>query len=311
MNKTDICKITTDDDFMETKQHGDRHYPFQFYKEDISWFDFYCIDWHWHTELEFMYVETGNVRAWIGDKELEITAGNAIFVNSRIMHRFQSEADASIPNFLFMPDLIAPMDSRIYEKYVKPIIDSTLTYQIFDKEIAWQAEAIEMIRKIVGVQEEKDCELATSACIQRLWLLLYENADFQTLKKDTDKSAISLARLQLIMQYIHTNYQKNVSLDEMADYAGVSKSTVLNLFRQYLHTSPVSYMINYRLKEAAWLLLKTEKKVSVISQETGFKGVDYFCRTFKEYYHMTPTQYRDKAKSEHTKYSRGKKILDS
>ena len=99
------------------------------------------------------------------------------------------------------------------------------------------------------------------------------------------------------MQYIHTNYQKNVSLDEMADYAGVSKSTVLNLFRQYLHTSPVSYMINYRLKEAAWLLLKTEKKVSVISKETGFKGVDYFCRTFKEYYHMTPTQYRDKAKN--------------
>ncbi len=141
--------------------------------------------------------------------------------------------------------------------------------------------------------------------------MLYENADFQTLKKDTDKSAISLARLQLIMQYIHTNYQKNISLDEMADYAGVSKSTVLNLFRQYLHTSPVSYMINYRLKEAAWLLLKTEKKVSVISKETGFKGVDYFCRTFKEYYHMTPTQYRDKAKSEHTKYSRGKKNLDS
>lgn len=256
-------------------------------------------------------METGNVRAWIGDREVEIAAGNAIFVNSRIMHRFQSEADASIPNFLFMPDLIAPMDSRIYEKYVKPIIDSTLTYQIFDKEIAWQAEAIEMIRKIVGVQEKKDCELATSACIQRLWLLLYENADFQTLKKDTDKSAISLARLQLIMQYIHTNYQKNISLDEMADYAGVSKSTVLNLFRQYLHTSPVSYMINYRLKEAAWLLLKTEKKVSVISKETGFKGVDYFCRTFKEYYHMTPTQYRDKAKSEHTKYSRGKKNLDS
>lgn len=298
MNKTNIGKVATDDDFMETKQHGDRHYPFRFYKEDISWFDFYCVNWHWHTELEFMYVETGNVKAWIGDKEVEISAGNAIFVNSKIMHRFQSEADASIPNFLFMPDLIASMDSRIYEKYVLPIIDSTLTYQIFDKEIAWQAEAIETIRKIVEVQEETDCELATSACIQRLWLLIYENADFRTHKKDTDKSAASLARLQLIMQYIHTNYQKNISLDELADYAGVSKSTVLNLFRQYLHTSPVGYMIHYRLKEAAWLLLKTEKKVSVISQETGFKGVDYFCRTFKEYYHMTPTQYRDKAKSE-------------
>ena len=53
-----------------------------------------------------------------------------------------------------------------------------------------------------------------------------------------------------------------------------------------------SYLINYRLNEAAILLSKTEKKIITISNETGFNNVDYFCRLFKKHYHMTPTEYR-------------------
>ena len=55
---------------------------------------------------------------------------------------------------------------------------------------------------------------------------------------------------------------------------------------------PVNYLINYRLKQAGQLLSKTEKKVSLISSETGFHNVDYFCRLFKKRYQLTPTEYR-------------------
>ena len=57
----------------------------------------------------------------------------------------------------------------------------------------------------------------------------------------------------------------------------LSKSTVLNYFRKYLHTTPINYLIAYRLNEAAVLLRKTEKKIITISNETGFNNVDYFC----------------------------------
>ena len=86
------------------------------------------------------------------------------------------------------------------------------------------------------------------------------------------------------------NYQKT----KLACYAGISKSTVLNLFRKYLHITPIHYLIHYRLKEAALLLVKTEKKIATISDETGFHNVDYFCRLFKKHYCLTPTQYRKK-----------------
>ena len=67
---------------METVQHGSNLYPFQFYYEDLSVFDFNCIEWHWHTELEFIYIESGTVTLWIGEDQFNLTEGNGIFINS-------------------------------------------------------------------------------------------------------------------------------------------------------------------------------------------------------------------------------------
>ena len=63
---TTYTKIITDEDLMEATLHGSNSYPFQFYYEDLSVFDFNCIEWHWHTELEFIFIESGTVTLWIG-----------------------------------------------------------------------------------------------------------------------------------------------------------------------------------------------------------------------------------------------------
>lgn len=160
-----------------------------------------------------------------------------------------------------MPSFIAVQDSLIYNKYILPVISSSLEFQIFKREVKWQAKALELIKQIIAVQEDKAfCELATSSLVQKLWLEIYENSDMNN-EKDKVNAAVSFqARLQIMMQYIHENYTHDISLDDIACYAGISKSTVLNLFRKYLHITPIHYLIHYRLKEAALLLVKTEKK---------------------------------------------------
>lgn len=299
-------KIVADEDLMETIPHGSNTYPFDFFYENLALFDFNCIEWHWHTELEFVYVESGTVTFWIGEKQFILSEGNGVFINSKILHRFYSPDAAIIPNFLCMPYFIAAENSLIYSKYIRPILSSSLSFQIFSREISWQADMLETIRKIIDVQNcDSVCELATSAFIQELWLKLYEHADFSCTNTHTDALASSQARLQLMMQYIHQNYQRSISLDDIAAHAGLSKSTILNLFRKYLHTTPINYLINYRLNEAAILLSKTEKKIITISNETGFNNVDYFCRLFKKHYHVTPTEYRRSrtiVTSEHSLY---------
>lgn len=292
---TDYNKIITDEDLMETVQHGNNSYPFKFYYDNLALFDFNCIEWHWHTEFEFVYVESGTVTFWIGEKQFTLSEGSGVFINSKILHRFHSLSEAVIPNFVCMPFFIAPQDSFIYHKYILPIISSTLTFQVFHGNISWHAKALSIMKQIIAVQ---DCipsrELATSSLLQMLWLEIYENTDIQYSREHSNDSASSQARLQLMMQYIHQNYIRNISLEDIAEHAKISKSTVLNLFRKYLHITPINYLINYRLNEAAQLLSKTEKKINAVSFETGFNNVDYFCRLFKKHYQLTPTEYRKK-----------------
>lgn len=291
---TTYNKITTDENLMETIQHGSASYPFRFYYDNLALFDFNCIEWHWHAELEFVYVESGTVTFWIGESQFTLSPGNGVFINSRILHRFHSPAEAVIPNFVCMPAFIAPQDSFLYHKYIRPVLSSSLAFQVFRGEVPWQAGVLSIMKQVIAAQGSASCELATSSLVQRLWLEIYENADITYTESRTDDSASSQARLQLMMQYIHQNYAHDISLDDIAAQAGISKSTVLNLFRRYLHVTPISYLIGCRLNEAALLLSKTEKKVIAVSRETGFHNDDYFCRLFKKHYHLTPTEYRKK-----------------
>lgn len=293
---TTYNKILTDENMMETIQHGSKEYPFHFYYDNLELFDFHCIEWHWHTEFEFVYVETGTVYFGISDKQFALSEGQGVFINSKILHRYFSQGKAIVPNFVLMPYFIAAQDSLIYQKYVLPIMASPMDYQIFSSDIPWQAQALSLMREMMAAQEKaSDVELVNSYLIQKIWHILYQNTDVEHMGKKENYSASSQARLQLMMQYIHQKSAYNISLSDIADQAKVSKSTALNLFQRYLGISPVTYLINYRLQEAAKLLASTEKKVTVISKDTGFDNVDYFCKAFKKYYKLTPTEYRKKA----------------
>lgn len=288
-------KIITDETMMETIQHGNKEYPFQFYYEDLALFDFNCVEWHWHTEFEFVVIESGNVMVQIGEKQFSLKKGYGIFINSKTLHRFSSKGSAVIPNFVFAPTFLAPHESLIYKKYVLPIQYSVLDGFVFSPEVPWQAKAVSIMKEIVAVQDSpKDVELATSFLVQELWHLMYMNLEAQYLEKRRETLASTQVRLQMMMQYIHENYKKKILLEDISNHGMVSKSTALNLFRRYLDDTPIHYLLRYRLQESAKLLVTTEKKIAVISEYSGFDNVEYFCKMFKKYYKMTPTEYRRK-----------------
>ena len=292
---TSYNKIVTDENMMEMIQHGDRGYPFQFYYDDLVLFDFHCVEWHWHVEFEFVLIETGTVTFGIGEKQVTLEKGHGVFINSKILHRYYSDGHAVVPNCVVDPYFLAAPESLIYKKYVQPIQKSALNGLIFSPDIEWQAEAISVMRDIVAAQDsEKDVELVTSFLMQRLWHLIYLNTEERYLTQKDENPASEQARLQMMMQYIHENYDRKLCLENIADQAMISKSTALNLFRSYLDDTPVHYLLRYRLQEAAKLLITTEKKITVIAQSSGFENVEYFCKSFKKHYQMTPTEYRRK-----------------
>ena len=147
-------KIATDENLMEMAQHGSSQYSFRFYCDDLEQFDFHCIDWHWHTELEILYVESGSLTCYVGDKQIILKKGEGMFINSRVLHRFHAES-AIMPNFVFMPSFIREQDSIIYQKYVLPVISSSLSFQVFQAEVFWQNEVLKLIGQIIEIQKQE------------------------------------------------------------------------------------------------------------------------------------------------------------
>jgi len=96
----------------------------------------------------------------------------------------------------------------------------------------------------------------------------------------------------MMMSFIHSHYADQIQLDDIADFAHVSKNTCMQIFKNGIRQSPISYLIQYRLKKAAKLLAATEMKVITISEQCGFHDAPYFCRKFKEVYGISPIEYR-------------------
>ncbi len=289
-------RIKTDETLRETVSHGSEEYPFKYYKEDIWLFDLHCVDWHWHSEVEFVLIENGTAEFLIGSGRHILTEGTGIFINSQVIHRFEASESVIIPNIVFSPSLLSAEESLIYRKYVQPLLDSSIECLIFSPEIPWQNDILKNLQSVFQVQEKEAavCEIKTVELLLKIWETIYENVNISESIPSAKASAHSKAQLRIMMQYIHKNYSEHITLSDIARTVSVSKSSALNIFNKYLSISPVSYLINYRLKRAAKLLASTDSSIYSIAHDTGFENVGYFCRGFKDLFGVTPSEYRKK-----------------
>lgn len=288
-------RIRTDETLRETVCHGSDEYPFKYYNEDIWLFDFHCIDWHWHTEVEFVFIEKGTAEFLVGSGRYVLTEGMGIFINSQVIHRFEASESVIIPNIVFSPSLLSAEDSLIYRKYIQPLLDSSIECLIFSPEVPWQKEVLKNLLSVFDVQNtERIGEIKTVELLLKIWETIYENANISESIPVAKAAAHTQAQLQIMMQYIHKNYSEHITLADIAQTVSVSKSSALNIFNKYLRISPVNYLINYRLKCAAKLLASTDSNIYTIASNTGFENTGYFCRSFKELFGVTPSEYRKK-----------------
>ena len=290
------CATVTDETLREMAVHGSSAYPFAYYPEDIWQFDFHRIDWHWHHELEFMYLAQGSVLCLAGEDRIELRQGSGIFINSGVLHRYEAQESTVAPNIVFAPSLLAAEETFVCRKYVMPVIRSSVPYQLLDPHIDWQAQILQILRRIFALQEAgEDCELTTVRMLLEMWELLAGHMDLEAGSPRLRRLNHKQAKLQIMMQFIHDHYMEEITLEQIAASASLSKSGALHIFRSGIQISPVAYLIRYRLAQAAEQLQTTQKSVSSVAADTGFADAGYFCRKFRQQYHMSAGEYRQKS----------------
>ena len=94
--------------------------------------------------------------------------------------------------------------------------------------------------------------------------------------------------------YIHDNLQDpDLSLDKVAAHISLSSRHLSRLFSANVLESYTRYVRQQRVRRAAELLLRSERSIKEIAEETGFGSVHYFTRTFGALMNATPAKYRD------------------
>jgi AraC-like DNA-binding protein len=99
-------------------------------------------------------------------------------------------------------------------------------------------------------------------------------------------------RLQTIYKYVVENYNRKITLDEIASVAAMSKTAFCIFFKKVRNQPFASYLTDFRLQMACSMLVRTDKNISEISFATGFGDVPYFNRIFKKKYGMSPSRFR-------------------
>ena len=98
--------------------------------------------------------------------------------------------------------------------------------------------------------------------------------------------------MQRVMRIINENMSNSeMNVEFLADKIGISRAHFYRKLKSITNLSPVDFLKNIRLKEAARLLVEKNCDVQSTSQATGFKSVSAFSTAFKHFYNMTPSQF--------------------
>lgn len=283
-----------DETLHELNMHGTADFPFQCFcsyygeREDDS------FPGHWHQEVEMVSVENGEAHCLIGNERIVLRKGQGLFIPPGVIHGYETPNRLVMPTLLFKPELIAPEGSALHARYVEPLLLANLSHAVLTIEVPWQASVLSAIRKLYELAQSNGStlELDVHAMVCGLWSTLFNHqGEIESLAK-TDNATLVQARLRKMITHIEENFSYKLRLEDIARVASISVSEALRCFREGVHTTPIDYLNQYRLKYARARLASTSLTITEVASECGFFSAAYFDRLFQRSLGVSPTVYR-------------------
>ena len=257
---------------------------------------------HWHNEFEINYVYQGSARYHIDYNYFDSQAGDIILIRPNAMHSIHPIKDLEhvTDSLVCHLDMLGtPNLDQTSLLYLQPLQNDTLkTHPRVQPHQKGYEKIKETLFAIFELTREQPpyYELLLKSQLFQLLHLLYDHG--YVVKKNTDDHYRKNEKLRGLIDHIHHHFQENLTIDQMADYMGYSKTHFMSVFKQQTGTSCMEFVIQVRLREACSLLTSSLKSVLEISNQVGFNNLSNFNRQFKRYYHMTPSHYRKQFRKE-------------
>lgn len=277
----------------ENSIHGTPFFPLHVYSK-VRDRD-YNVGYHWHEELEFIFVEDGVMEVILNSKVVEVTKGQFIFINSGDLHQVTSTGPSIHHAIVFHPQILNfDYPDKSQTSIISPITNGYFRFPLFTQ-IEGQFKKY-IADRLINIISKYKTESEISALSIKILLLeiilgLFERKLFSELQTNVKEKQENIKK---VLTYIQDHYFNKILLEDLAYLLNMNKNYFSKYFHEAVGKTPITYINEYRCEKAAELLKSSDLKVLDISFMVGFENFSYFIRKFKENKRYSPIQYRKK-----------------
>ena len=230
---------------MEFIPECDREFPVTCYEYDL------CEriePWHWHDQFEAALVEGGEAFLCIEGCEYSLRPGEGYFINSGALHSLSNISGKScrVRCVVFTKEFVGGFaDSVFWRKYLLPLVERRdFSGCVLSAENEWQAKIRRCIEEIFALfKSEADMyELEARELVTKIVALAAENSAHSFAEEHAENNYISKVKTMLL--YIWQNYQRQITLSDIAKAGALSKNECMLCFNKTVGTSPIQYLKN-------------------------------------------------------------------
>ncbi|MHC4624078.1 MAG: helix-turn-helix domain-containing protein [Planctomycetota bacterium] len=141
------------------------------------------------------------------------------------------------------------------------------------------------VNKVMRIENQEDLCAWISTALNEFIEMVYSSQD-----------AKKVTQITPAINYIDANYNKAISLEEVARVSHLSISRLAHVFKEQMGITIIDYLTSVRIERAKQLLLATSQSCTEICFEVGYNNQSYFTRTFKDLVGMPPSRFRARNK---------------
>lgn len=277
--------------YNELKQHGTLDFPIELYHIDKNHPKFEMAS-HWHSQIEIIKILAGTLNIRLYNNEYIAKPNDVLFVNSETVHGAAPSNDCIYECIVVHMDMLSVEDNSCHF-----FIDAMLNHEfMIDEFIAAENNdfhnAIDRLFSSMKHQSS-GYKFSVIGALYQLFGVIIDNHMYSAISGDTNiPSDRNIPKLKNVLSFIRNNYDKQITLQDMADCAGMSPKYFCYFFREMTRKTPVEYLNGYRLERASRKLLNSDMSVTEIAYSCGFNDLSYFIKTFKATKGITPAKFR-------------------
>ena len=269
----------------ENKKRGTFDFPIELYYVDSS-SPRYQMPLHWHLEYELILIMQGSFYLSVDGKDYHMEAGDCAWIGDGVVH-------GGIPNDCIYECVVFDLGTLLHDTPVcarsaaEYMADEQVCTGVFRK-VTRQAELADMLFDSME-REQKGYELST---VGLMWQLMGSLIGLKNASSSVPKKRRQIIRLKNVLAYIRDNYESTITLQELADVAGMAPRYFCRAFSSMTGKTPIEYINYYRIEQAGERLLLTDDSVTEIALSCGFNDMSYFSKTFAKYKGVCPSVFR-------------------